>query len=50
MTPKERLFKYFDFARRQSKLTVDEWHEMIHLEETLVDDLDDYERLLKEND
>lgn len=40
MSPKERLKKYFELSRRQSQLTVDEYHEMIHLEEALIDDID----------
>ena len=40
MGPKERLVKYFSLARRQSTLTTDEYHEMVHLEEALIDDID----------
>lgn len=50
MTARERLSRYFELVHRQSQLNTDEWHEMIHLEESLVDDIDELERLLKEYD
>jgi len=40
MTVKERLIRYFNLVRKQSQLTVDEYHEMLHLEEALIDDID----------
>jgi hypothetical protein len=40
MSPRERLKKYFELSRRQSQLSTDEYHEMIHLEEALIDDID----------
>jgi hypothetical protein len=40
MSPKERLIRYFELNHRRSQLTVDEYHEMLHLEEALVDDID----------
>lgn len=45
MTPKERLIKYFSFVRRQSKLTASEFTEMCNLEISLIDDMDDFEKL-----
>ena len=39
MSPKERLVKYFSLARRQSQLNADEYHEMLYLEEALIDDV-----------
>ncbi len=46
MSPKERLVRYFKLSHRQSKLSADEYHEMLHLEEALIDDMDDLEKLL----
>jgi len=46
MSPKERLVRYFELSRRQSKLNAEEYREMIHLEEALIDDMDDFEKLL----
>lgn len=40
MSPRDRLKRYFDLSHRQSQLTVDEYHEMLHLEEALIDDID----------
>ncbi len=40
MSLKERLIRYFELSHRQSQLSVDEYHEMIHLEEALIDDVD----------
>lgn len=40
MSPRNRLTRYFDLSHRQSQLSVDEYHEMIHLEEALIDDID----------
>ena len=40
MSPKERLIRYFELSHRQSQLSVDEYHEMLHLEEALIDDID----------
>ena len=40
MSPKDRLKRYFELVHRQSQLSTDEYHEMIHLEEALVDDID----------
>ena len=40
MSPKERLIKYFELSHRQAQLSVDEYHEMLHLEEALADDMD----------
>lgn len=40
MSPKDRLIKYFELSHRQSQLTIDEYHEMLHLEEALIDDID----------
>lgn len=40
MSPKERLIRYFDLSHRQSQLSIDEYHEMLHLEEALIDDID----------
>lgn len=40
MAPKERLKKYFELSHKQSQLSVDEYHEMLHLEEALIDDID----------
>ena len=40
MSPKKRLARYFELARRQSQLSTDEYNEMIHLEEALIDDID----------
>jgi len=48
MTARERLNRYFNLVRRQSQLSTDEWHEMIHLEEALVEDIIELERLQKE--
>ena len=39
MSPKERLKRYFELAHKQTQLSTDEWHEMIHLEEALIDDV-----------
>ncbi len=40
MSPKERLIRYFKLSHRQSQLSIDEYHEMLHLEEALIDDID----------
>jgi len=40
MSSKDRLNRYFELSHRQSQLNVDEYHEMLHLEEALVDDID----------
>jgi hypothetical protein len=40
MSPKDRLKRYFELAHRQSQLDIDEYHEMVHLEEALIDDID----------
>ena len=40
MTARERLSRYFKLVHLGSKLTSDEFHEMCHLEESLVDDTD----------
>ena len=40
MSPKERLIRYFELNHRQSQLSLDEYHEMLHLEEALIDDID----------
>ena len=40
MSPKERLIRYFELSHRQSQLSIDEYHDMLHLEEALVDDID----------
>jgi len=45
MTPKERLIKYFNLVRRQSKLTASEFTEMCNLEISLIDDMDEFEEL-----
>ena len=47
MTSKERLSRYFSLVRRQAQLSTDEYHEMLHLEEALVDDIDELEKLKK---
>lgn len=44
----ERLARYFELNRRQSKLTIDEYHELLHLEEALVDDMLELMKLQKE--
>jgi len=49
MTPKERLIRYFNLSSRRSKLTVDEFHELLHLEEALVDDIDELIKLQRED-
>ena len=48
MTPKDRLVRYFELSSRRSKLTVDEFHELLHLEEALVDDIDELMKLQEE--
>lgn len=40
MRPKDRLIRYFKLSHRQSQLSTDEYHEMLHLEEALIDDVD----------
>lgn len=40
MSPKDRLKRYFELSHRQSQLSTDEWQELIHLEEALIDDVD----------
>ena len=40
---KERLVKYFELARKQSTLGMEGTRELVHLEEALIDDVDNLE-------
>ena len=48
MTAREQLSKYFNLIHRQSSLTTDEYHEMLHLEEALVDNAIELDQLREE--
>ena len=48
MKASERLSRYFNLIHRQSSLTTDEYHEMLHLEEALVDDMLDLDKFREE--
>ena len=50
MSPRKRLSRYFELVHRQSQLTASEFTEMCNLEISLIDDIDEFERLLKEKD
>lgn len=40
MSPRERLSRYFELVRKGSAKNTEECHEMWHLEEALIDDID----------
>ena len=48
ITAQDQLSKYFNLVHRQSSLTVDEYHEMLHLEEALVDNAIELDTLREE--
>ena len=48
MTARKRLSRYFELVHNQSKLTTDEFKEMCHLEEALVDDMNELDQFRKE--
>lgn len=50
MSPRERLSRYFELVRKGSVKNTEEYHEMWHLEEALVDDILELERLMKKHD
>jgi hypothetical protein len=50
MSPRERLSRYFELVRKGSAKNTEECHEMWHLEEALVDDILELERLMKKHD
>lgn len=49
MSPKERLSRYFELVHKGLDKTQEEYREMWHLEEALVDDMDELEKLRKQS-
>ena len=48
MTARAQLSKYFDLIHRQSSLNSDEYQELLHLEEALVDNALELDQLREE--
>lgn len=49
MTAREQLSKYFNLIHRQSSLNSDEYQELLHLEEVLVDNAIELDQLREVN-
>ena len=49
MSPKERLIRYFELVQKGANKNSGECQEMWHLEEALIDDMDEFMQL-KEKD